>query len=143
MKLSSLLAGAISAIAVIAVILLIAGVHFERPASVQGAALYNPANEIVFKGAVKEVQEYTCPVSEGEMGEHLIVKTEDGVVQVHLAPGRILRSQKISFASGDQISVVGSRFRWHGNNDVIAREITRGNENFVFRDHQGKLMLVQ
>ena len=143
MKLSSLVVGAISAIAVIAVVLLIVGVHFERPIAVQGAALYNPANEIVVKGVVRDIQEYTCPVSEGEMGEHLVVKTEDGVVQVHLAPGRILRSQNISFAPGDQISIVGSRFRFHGNNDVIAREITRGNENFVFRDHQGKLMLIQ
>jgi hypothetical protein len=143
MKLSSLVVGAISAVAVIAVILMIAGVHFERPLAVQGAALYNPANEIVFKGVVREIQKYTCPVSEGEMGEHLVVQTEDGVLQVHLAPGRILRSQNISFAPGDQISVVGSRFRFHGNNDVIAREVTRGNENFVFRDHQGKLMLIQ
>lgn len=143
MKLSSLFVGAISAIAVIAVVLLIAGVHFERPVSVQGAALYNPANEIVLKGVIRDVQEFTCPVSEGEMGEHLMVKTDDGLVQVHLAPGRILRSQKISFAPGDQISLVGARFRFHGNNDVIAREINRGNENFVFRDHQGKLMLIQ
>jgi hypothetical protein len=143
MKLSSLVVGAISAIAVIAVVLLIAGVHFERPISLQGAALYNPANEIVLKGVVREVQEYACPISEGEMGEHLVVKTDDGVVQVHLAPGRILRSQKISFAPGDQISIVGSKFRFHGNNDLIAREITRGNENFMFRDHEGKLMLIQ
>lgn len=143
MKLSSLVVGAISAIAVIAVVLLIAGVHFERPISLQGAALYNPANEIVLKGVVREVQEYACPISEGEMGEHLVVKTDDGVVQVHLAPGRILRSQKISFAPGDEISIVGSKFRFHGNNDLIAREITRGNENFMFRDHEGKLMLIQ
>lgn len=143
MRLSSLVVGAISAIAVIAVVLLIAGVHFERPVAMQGAALYKPANEIVIQGRVSEVQEFTCPVSEGEMGEHLILQTSDGAVQVHLAPGRILRSQNISFAAGDQISVVGSKFRWHGNNDVIAREITRGNENFVFRDRQGKLMLMQ
>lgn len=143
MKLSSLVVGAISAIAVIAVVLLIAGVHFERPLSSEGAALYNPANEIVLKGVIREVKEYTCPVSEGEMGEHLLVNTENGLVQVHLAPGRILRSQEIIFATGDQISIVGSRFHFHGNNDVIAREITRGNENFVFRDHEGKLMLIQ
>lgn len=143
MKLFSLVIGAISAIAVIAAVLLIAGVHFERPVSLQGAALYNPANEVVLKGIVREVHEYTCPVSEGEMGEHVLLKTEDGIVQVHLAPGRILRSQTISFAAGDQISVVGSRLRLRGQNDVIAREISRGKENFIFRDREGKLMLIQ
>jgi len=30
-----------------------------------------------------------------------------------------------------------------GKEDVIAREITRGNENFVFRDATGNSMLVQ
>jgi translation initiation factor IF-2 len=103
MKLSSLVVGAVSAIAVIAVVLLIAGVHFERPVAVQGAALYNPSNEVVLKGVVREIQEFTCPVSESEMGAHLLLNTDHGVVQVHLAPGRILRSQNISFAPGDQI----------------------------------------
>jgi len=143
MKLSSLVVGAVSAIAVIAVVLLIAGVHFERPVAIQGAALYNPANEVVVKGIVREIQEFTCPVSESEMGVHLLLKTDDGVIQVHLAPGRILRSQNVTFAPGDQIAVVGARFRFHGNNDVVAREITRGNESFVFRDRDGKLMLTQ
>ena len=104
MKLSSLVVGAISAIAVIAVVLLIAGVHFERPVALQGAALYNPADEIVVQGVVREIKEFTCPVSEGEMGEHLVLKTDYGITAVHLAPGRVLRSQRISFAAGDQLS---------------------------------------
>jgi DNA/RNA endonuclease YhcR with UshA esterase domain len=143
MKLSTLIVGAAGAIAVIAVVLLIAGVHFERPIAMQGAALYSPEAEITVNGVVREVQEFSCPVSEGEMGAHLIVKAADSVIQVHLAPGRILRSQKISFAPGDQITVVGSKFRFRGNNDIIAREITRGSENFIFRDHEGKLMVMQ
>ncbi|HEX6503645.1 MAG TPA: hypothetical protein VF011_10365 [Terriglobales bacterium] len=143
MKVSSLVVGAISAVAVVAVVLLIAGVHFERPVATGGAALYNASDEITATGVVREIQEFSCPVSEGEMGAHLMLKTADSVVQVHLAPGRIWRSQRITFAPGDPISVTGSRLRFHGNNDIIAREITRGSENFILRDHQGKLMLVQ
>lgn len=143
MKLSSLFVGAISAIAVIAIVLLIAGVHFERPLAVQGAALYNPSEEITVSGVISDVQEYACPVSEGEMGEHLALKTPDSTMQVHLAPGRIMRSLKIGFAAGDKLTIVGAKFRFHGKDDLIAREITRGNENFVFRDHEGKLMLAQ
>lgn len=143
MKLSTLVFAGIGGVAVVAVVLLIAGVRFERPLTVQGAALYNPADEVIVKGVITEVRDFTCPVSEAEQGAHLLLKTADSVVQVHLAPGRILRSQKISFAPGDQISVIGSKFRFRGNSDVIAREVTRGSENFVIRDRQGNLMLVQ
>jgi hypothetical protein len=119
------------------------GVGFHRPVSAQGAALYNAANEVVVKGLVQEVQEFDCPVSEGELGTHLMLKTADGVVQVHLAPVRIMAGQKLSFPPGDQIEVVGSKLRLNGKNGVIAREITRGNETFIFRDSEGKLLLVQ
>jgi hypothetical protein len=135
--------GGICAVAVIAILLLVAGVRFERPLSSQGAALYNAANEAVLSGVVQEFQKFPCPVSEGEEGGHLLLKTDESVVRVHLAPGRILRSQNITFAPGDKISVVGAKFRFQGSNDLIAREVTRGNENFIFRDHSGKLMLVQ
>ncbi len=142
MKLSTVIIGAVGATAVIAFVLLIAGVKFERPLA-QGSALYNPADEVVLKGVVEEIKDFSCPVSEGEMGTHLLLKTADSVIQVHLAPGRILRSQKIAFNPGDQVSVLGSKFRFHGQDNLVAREITRGSENFIFRDRAGKLMLVQ
>ena len=142
MKLSSLFIGMIFAVAVIAVLLMVFGVSFHRPLA-QGAALYNPANEVVVRGVVQEVQEFACPVSEGEMGDHLLLKTGDGVVQVHLAPARIMRSQNLKFAPGDQIEVVGSKFRFQGQNGLIAREVIRGNESFIFRDPQGKLLMMQ
>ncbi|MBZ5598917.1 MAG: hypothetical protein LAN83_11400 [Acidobacteriia bacterium] len=142
MKLSSLFIGMIFAVAVIAVLLMVFGVSFHRPLA-QGAALYNPANEVVVKGAVHQIQEFACPVSEGEMGAHLMLKTGDGLLQVHLAPARIMRSQNLTFAPGDQIEVVGAKFRFQGEDGVIAREIIRGNESFIFRDPQGKLLMMQ
>lgn len=143
MKLSCLLFGAIVAVAVIAVLLLIFGVSFHPPIAAQGAALYNPANEVMVKGTVREVTEFSCPVSEGEMGTHVLVDTGDGLQQIHLAPGRVLRSLNLRFSPGDQIQVVGSKVRIVGSNDIIAREITRGSESIIFRDHSGKLMLAQ
>jgi len=143
MKILSLLYGLVFAVAVIAVLLLVLGVGFHRPVTAQGAALYNPANEVVVKGIVQEEQDFDCPVSEGEVGSHLMLKTSAGVLQVHLAPVRIMSSQKLSFAPGDQIEVVGSKIRLEGKNGVIAREITRCNETIIFRDGQGKLLLVQ
>lgn len=143
MKMSSLLYGLVFAVVVISVLLLIAGVGFHRPVTVQGAALYNAANEITVKGVVQEVQEFDCPVSEGELGSHLLLKTTDGVLQVHLAPVRIMAGQGLKFAPGDRIEVVGAKVRLSGEKGVIAREITRGNESYIFRDRTGKLLLTQ
>lgn len=143
MKLSSLLLGAIFAVAVTAVLMLVLGVSFHQPVPAQGAALYNPASEVVAKGVVQQVEGVACPVSEGEIDSHLTLKTADGTIEVHLAPARIMRSQKLSFAPGDAIEVVGSKVRLYGKDDLIAREITRGSESFIFRDRQGKLLMVQ
>jgi hypothetical protein len=141
-KLSCLLLGSLAAVAVIAVLLLIFGVSFHHPIA-QGSALYNPANEMMVSGSVIESKEFACPVSEGEMGSHVMLQTGSGVITVHLAPGRVIRSQKISFQPGDTLSVLGSKSRVTGNNDLIAREIMRGSETYILRDRDGKLLLTQ
>ena len=142
MKLSSLLIGMLFAVAVIAILLMVFGVSFHRPLA-QGAALYNATNEVAVKGVVQQIQEFACPVGEGEMGTHLMLKTDNGVLQVHLAPARIMRSQNLTFAPGDQIEVVGAKIRLQGQDGLIAREIIRGNESFIFRDPQGRLLMMQ
>ena len=143
MKLSSMLLGSGLALGVAAVLMVVLGVNFQMPLPASGAELYNPATETLITGVVTETRDFVCPVSEREIGRHLLVQTANGVVQVHLAPARVLRGQKITFAKDDNITVVGSRVPRLGKNDLIAREITRGNETIVFRDQQGKLMLTQ
>ncbi len=143
MKLSSFLLALLGTALVIGVLFVVLGVNFHRPLPAQGAALYDPAHEVTVKGLVEEERDFPCPVSEGEIEGHLMLKTADAAIQLHLAPGRIMRSHQLHFALGDQITVVGSKVRMYGKDDIIVRNITRGNEEFVFRDHVGKLMLVQ
>jgi DNA/RNA endonuclease YhcR with UshA esterase domain len=54
-----------------------------------------------------------------------------------------MRSQAIKFVPGDQVEVLGSKFQFQGSDDLIARQIKRGNETFIFRDRQGQAMMVQ
>ena len=143
MKLASMLIAALGAVLLVVVVLLILGVNFRRPLPEQGAELYDSSTEMTVSGVVTETREFACPVSDGEMGSHLLLKTANGVMQVHLAPGRILRSHQLKFVPGEQLVVVGSRVRRLGSNDLIARQVSRGTEEYVFRDSAGKLMLVQ
>ncbi len=98
---------------------------------------YDLASEMTVRGTVQEVQEFHCPVS-GDLGTHLIVQTERGPIQVHVAPGRFLRGNGLSFAKGDQVEVVGSQFKYNGADTLIARKISRGNDTFAFRNSSGK-----
>lgn len=142
MKPFSLLLGSILSVAVIAMLLLTFGMKPGGP-SEQGAALYNVGTETTMKGTVRAVEDYTCPVSENEIGRHLRLQTATGMMEIHLAQARVMRSQKFSFAPGDQIEVLGSKAKIQGQESIIAREVTRGNESFFLRDREGKLLLIQ
>jgi hypothetical protein len=104
--------------------------------------VYSTSNEGVLQGVVQDVQEFYCPIS-GDEGTHLLVKTADGNLQVHVAPTRFLRDKKLSFSKGDQIQVVGSRMIYNGHDTLIARTVTRGNETLAFREPNGKPMWVE
>lgn len=143
MKLKGLLFGMGVAIAVFAALLLIFGVRFQAPMSTQGPALYSAQTEATVSGVIAEIREFSCPVNDGELGYHFTMKTEKGVVQVHLVADRIMRSQAIKFVPGDRVEVVGSQFHFQGSDDLIARQIKRGDETFIFRDQQGAVMMVQ
>lgn len=143
MKLKGLLLGMGVAIAVFAALLLVFGVRFQAPMSAHGPALYNARTEATVSGVVAEVREFPCPVNDGELGYHFAMQTARGVVQVHLIADRIMRSQAIKFSPGDRVEVVGSQFHFQGSDDLIARQIKRGDETFIFRDQQGAVMMVQ
>jgi hypothetical protein len=143
MKLSSMVFGTIFAVATVAAVLWILGFGFRPATSAQGAALYDPANEITMRGVVQDVQDFDCPVSEFELSRHLMVKTASELIEVHLAPIRILHGQQLKFSPGDQIEVVGAKVRLAGKDGIIARELTRASETIIFRDRDGKLLLTQ
>jgi len=100
------------------------------------APKYDPSDEVTVQGAVQDVQQFYCPVS-GEVGTHLMVKTENGTIQIHVAPTRFLRSNNLSFRPGDQVQVVGSRIIYQGHVAVIARTATRAGQTVAFRETNG------
>ena len=139
MKTSSLLFGLVLAVAVICVLLLTFGVSFRGT----GPVKYTAATETTISGVVESTQDFTCPVSEGEIGSHVRITTASGIVLVHLTPARIMRAHNIRFSPGEKIEVIGSKARYQGHDDVIAREIIRGSDFYAIRDSAGKLLLVQ
>jgi hypothetical protein len=127
----------IAAVAFFLVVILILG---NGPK--QRAPKYNVASEVKVQGVVQEVQQYWCPIN-SDKGTHLMLKTDVGVLEVHVAPLRFLQGNGVSFSNGDQIEAVGSMVIYEGHDAMIARKITRGDQTFAFRQANGRPLWVE
>ena len=98
---------------------------------------YDIAKETSVKGVVEEVKDRNCPVS-GTLGAHLMIKADGKVYEVHVAPTKFVKSYEVAFQKGDDIEIKGIKTTFQGVDAILAREIKRGNDDFVFRDPKGK-----
>jgi len=94
------------------------------------------------EGVVVDVQQFWCPIN-GDEGTHLMLKTDAGILQVHVAPRRFLHGNGVSFSKGDQIAVVGSTVTYEGHDAMIARKITRGDQTYAFRQPDGTPLWIE
>lgn len=98
---------------------------------------YDKTNEVTIRGVVQEVKEFECPAS-GGVGAHLVLKTGDNLVLVHLALSKFLKEYGFEFAKGDELVVVGAKAKVDEQDGILARTIERGNQTLTFRDKDGK-----
>jgi hypothetical protein len=122
-----------SCIVVVLAGLLVAAAAAQKAPKVK----YDPATEVKVSGVIDDIKEFECPAS-GALGYHITLKSPDRVTVVHVAAAKFIKEYEISFAKGEQIQVVGSKVRLpDGEEGVLAREITRGQSTYAFRDKQG------
>lgn len=80
------------------------------------------------------------PLSPGKnmsMGVHLLLNTENGNISVHLGPSWYIDNQDIQISMDDNISVTGSKITYDGNQVIIAKEVTKGDQVLNLRDENG------
>lgn len=101
---------------------------------------YDKSTEAVFKGTVDQVRDRQCPVS-GGLGSHLMLKQPDGtIIEVHLALTKFVTQYELVFHKGDVLEVTGVKVKFEGVDTIFARKIKRGNDEFLFRDNDGKAL---
>ncbi len=99
---------------------------------------YDPAAETTVRGVIEEVKEFHCPVS-GTIGYHLVLKSGEQLLVVHVAASKFLRDYEISFAKGEQVEVIGAKTKLDdGEEGILAREVRRGQNTYAFRDKAGQ-----
>lgn len=138
MRSFSLLVGILGAVVVIAGLLLVFGVR-----STSDVMTYDAAKEFVVTGSIVALDEFACPASQGELGRHLLLKTDNKEYEVHLAPSRVMRSVGWKFNVGDKIDVRGAPVRFRGKDGILARQLTIGDNIYTLRNQSGQLMIQQ
>jgi len=109
----------------------------QKPSS-EPVPKYDKSTEAVFKGTVEEVVDRQCPVS-GGMGSHLMLKMIDGTsIEVHLSLTKFVNQYELVFHKGDVLEVTGVKVKFGGVETIFARKIKRGEDEFLFRDSDGK-----
>lgn len=106
-----------------------------QPRRGQGSPRYDKATETTITGIVEDVQSHQGRV--GGTGTHLVLKTDQGLVDVHVGPTNWLAKQQYAFAKGDALQVLGSKVTVDGVDAFIAREITKGEAKIVLRNDSG------
>ncbi len=107
------------------------------PGKGMGAArLFDPATVATLSGTV--VSENRVDRGMGHKGVHLVVKTAEGEVVVHLGPDFYVGAQPVKLAVGDAITVKGSRITFEGKPTVLAVTVTKGAATMVLRNDQGQ-----
>jgi DNA/RNA endonuclease YhcR with UshA esterase domain len=123
---------------VLGVLLLAATARATQKPSRETVPQYDKSTEAVFKGTVEEVRDRVCPVS-GGMGSHLVLKLADGTsIEVHLSLTKFVNQYDLTFYKGDVLEVTGVKVKFEGVDTIFARKIKRGEEEFLFRDNNGK-----
>ena len=118
-------------------VLVLAASAAQKPAN-GTVPKYDKATEAVFTGTVEEVKDRECPVS-GGMGSHLMLKLVDGSsIEVHLSLTKFVTQYELVFHKGDVIEVTGVKVKFEGVDTIFARKIKRGEDEFLFRDSDGK-----
>ena len=94
---------------------------------------YDVKNEVKIKGVIEEVKEVPGPFE----GTRLVVKTDTKTVLVHVAPAAFLKEIDTTFNKGEQIEVVGCKAPDATEDEILAREITVGQNTTTLRDDKG------
>ena len=105
----------------------------DTPAKPVSKAVYDLATEVKLKGTVEEVK----LVPGANEGVHVMLKTSGETVLVHIAPPEFLKEFEFPVNKGDQYQLVGSKLKIDGQDEVLAREITKGENSVILRDSKG------
>ena len=101
----------------------------------QTPARYDPAAEKAFTGTIKSVGAY--PADDGSVGVHIDLITDEGIVDVRVAPATFIGKNNFWFFADEPLVVVGARVSPDANGPIWARLLQKGSAILVLRSDEG------
>ncbi|MDE2347892.1 MAG: DNA-binding protein [Gammaproteobacteria bacterium] len=98
--------------------------------------LYNQQTVETVSGQVLSIDK-VAPRRGRLYGIHLMLKTADGEISVHLGPSWFIDRQTMKIAANDVVDVTGSRITYEGKPAIIAAQVKKGGETLELRDSRG------
>ncbi len=100
---------------------------------------FSPQKLVTVKGTVVLVQEQSGAGPGGARHTILMLslKTDTGVVAVHLGPPAYFKEEKISFKEGEVLEVTGAQITTPTGIMLLASQIKQGDRLIKLRDEQG------
>ncbi|MCX8083899.1 MAG: hypothetical protein N3C60_03160 [Calditerrivibrio sp.] len=91
--------------------------------------------ETVF-GTVEKI-DITTPHKMMSHGVYIVLKSDKGLLDIHLGPQWYIERLDFDLKAGDQIEVKGTPIMMMGKPSIIAAEIKKGEELLILRDING------
>lgn len=101
----------------------------------QARRLYDPKTVQKISGEVIRVEKLAA--TGGSSGIHLQLKTEQGMVVVHVGPSWYLDNQEAQIVAKDKVEITGSQVTLDGAPVLIAAEIKKADGVLKLRDANG------
>jgi len=98
--------------------------------------LYNPSTVETVTGTVESVDRIT-PTKGMSYGVHVLLKTGQETIPVHLGPAWYIERLDTKLEKGDKADVKGSRITFNEKPAIIAAEVKKGQNTLVLRDGSG------
>jgi len=129
----------IVALLALVALFVIPAVAQEKPAQQKYARLqYDKAAEVKVLGTIEDIQDFDCPVTKGQ-GAHVVLRTADARILVHVAPVSYLKQYGVVLKKGEKLQVIGARMKdGEGGDTMLAREITSNEIVLGVRTPDGK-----
>lgn len=97
---------------------------------------YDTKTVETIEGTISSIEKTMSPKGRGR-GMHLMLKTGNETISVHVGPTWYIDKQTVRLQTNDTITVTGSRITVEGAPAIIASRITKGSELLKLRDDDG------
>jgi hypothetical protein len=98
--------------------------------------MYDPNTVETITCTVLNVEKIT-PIKGMSYGVHLLVKTDQETVSVHMGPAWFIENQDIKIEKNDNLEIKGSRIVFEGEPAIIAAVVEKGDQTLQLRDESG------